>query len=93
MGRTKELREQDDDWSGEVETPISYSQIEHIESLLPLSAIPMQYKDSIRDNMKSYTEEDGYLTINYLVDNLPDPITSGWNYSQTDIIKHLKKII
>lgn len=93
MGRTKELREQYDEWNEEVLVPISFSQLDHIDSLLGLSGISMKEKESIRSNMKGFTEEDGYITIQYLVDNMPDPITSGRNYSQTDIINHIKKIV
>jgi len=78
---------------GQEKAPLTESQIYSLYGLLDQSTISHERKESIdmliHDQM-TFTE---WIAIKVLLqDNQPDPITSGKNYSQTDIKNHLAKI-
>lgn len=72
------------------ETPCNEWQISAIEMLLKHSNIDHSEREDIERKMLSFSEEEAYKTIEYLRENQLDPIVSGFNFSQTDICKHLK---
>lgn len=73
--------------------PASDVQISILEGLTSTASISEEEKDYITRNLFSFTYQEAEDKINYLKDNQTDPITSGRNYSQTDINNHLNKII
>lgn len=65
-----------------------------IERLQRTSAVVIDWDrlEFINENWNEFTEQEYYRLIDYLKDNQMDAITSGFNYNQTDIRKHLKKL-
>jgi len=69
-----------------------HNQISKIETLLHRACIEVEEKDSIYREIKDYmTFERAEELINYLYLNQVDPISGGFNYSQSDIIKKQKQ--
>lgn len=64
---------------------VSDGQITYIESLLRHANISQEHNDKIYQEMHSYTSTEAAECITYLGNNQVDPISSGHNYSQTDI--------
>lgn len=62
-----------------------------IEQNLHHSAIPQHEKDRIYRRLHEYTEEELEVIWEHVKDNLMCPISSGRNYSQTDIKGKLNK--
>jgi len=62
-------------------------QISAIESLLQFANIDHDEKEDIDRKMLSFSEEEAYKTIEYLRENQLNRISSGFNYSQSDITK------
>jgi len=48
--------------------------------------------DFLNENWNEFTELEYYSYIDKLKESELDPVTSGQNYNQTDILKHLKKL-
>lgn len=65
-----------------------------IERLENMSSIEVDWgrMDYINENWNEFTEIEYYSIIEKLRQTEVDPITSGLNYNQTDILNHLKKL-
>jgi hypothetical protein len=65
-----------------------------IEKLSRLSTYRVDYDrlEYLEANENEFTQAEYWVIVEQLKDNLLDPITSGMNYNQTDILKHLKKL-
>ena len=65
-----------------------------LERLEGLSSIEVDWgrMDYINENWNEFTEMEYYSMIDKLKESELDPVTSGLNYNQTDILKHLKKL-
>ena len=66
----------------------------YIERLADMAGIEVDWGrlDYINENWNEFTESEYYNLVNKLRENEQDPVTSGMNYNQTDILKHLKKL-
>lgn len=65
-----------------------------IDSLIAGASITQEEKERLeKTDFESMDLEEVYKVVNYLKDRQLDPIAYGFNYSQTDIIKHLKKLL
>lgn len=82
--RQREL-EQSDDFINE--EPIEVWQESMIENLLKTSNIDHSDRESIERKLISMSVDEASETIRYLTDNQLNPLTSGFNYSQSDINK------
>lgn len=67
--------------------PITAVQGGAIESLLNTSNISHEEREDISRCIPAMTAEEAEKTIRYLLENQLNPITSGFNYSQSDIVK------
>lgn len=78
---------------GQKEAPLTESQVHLLYHLLDQSAICQERKEAIEllihDGM---TLSEWWLIKIFLKENQADPITSGKNYSQTDIKNHLTRL-
>lgn len=77
---------------GENAPSISYGQKDQLHQLLSTSSICNEKRQMIEAEIEYCEVEDYYALYFYLKNNQTDPITSGRNYSQTDIKQHLTKI-
>ncbi len=68
-------------------------QVSLIETLLKTANLPEKNKEKIDIDMFEYSYDEAQECINMLNENQVDAISSGNNYSQTDINKKLKKEI
>ena len=67
--------------------------LEPLYRLLETSTLDMVQRDDYEYHIDDIDNKDDYREcLQYLLDNQTDPILSGRNYSQTDIMKHLKKL-
>jgi hypothetical protein len=82
--RTRELEQSDDFIDVE---QIEVWQESMIESLLKTSNIDHSEREEIERKSSSLTVDEANETIRYLNENQLNPLTSGFNYSQTDINK------
>lgn len=66
----------------------------YIEKLLSLATIDIDWDriEYIDKNWNEFTEIEYYAIISNLKQSQLDPITSGQNYNQTDILKHINKL-
>lgn len=69
----------------------------YIERLLLSSSDPLKHEIRERliwidSNWSEFAEVEYYDLISRLIDTQLDPITSGLNYLQKDIVKHLNKL-
>ena len=100
MGRTKELTEEE--WLRVIEgeeyvfentpKPITDTQLSIIENLLQYAIIDPDELELITRQMFRYDYAEAEAMIKRLQLNQIDPISSGKNYSQTDILNKLNKI-
>ena len=65
-----------------------------IEKLSRLSTYRIDYDrlEYLEENENEFTQAEYWVIIERLKENILDPITSGMNYYQSDILKHLKKL-
>lgn len=65
-----------------------------LERLESTSSIEVDWgrMDYINENWNEFTEMEYYNFIEKLKQSELDPVTSGQNYNQTDIRKHLNKL-
>lgn len=65
-----------------------------LEKLESTSSIEVDWgrMDYINENWNEFTEMEYYNFIEKLKQSELDPVTSGQNYNQTDIRKHLNKL-
>lgn len=82
--RTRELEQSDDFIDVE---QIEVWQESMIESLLKTSNIDHSEREEIERKSISMTVDEANETIRYLNENQLNPLTSGFNYTQTDINK------
>jgi len=68
-------------------------QLGFIEALLPTAAITPEEREQIESGLVDLTFHQAQRTIERLKDSQTDPITSGRNYSDTDIQNHQKRIL
>ena len=73
--------------------PLSFTQESSLHSLLDRSSISPERKELILLEIDQATQEDLPRLFSILIESQVDPITSGLNYTQTDIKKHLCKLI
>jgi hypothetical protein len=81
-----------DNHDNKKEAMITSTQASIIEGLLHQSSIAEKTKERIELEIASMTEKRAYECIAYLEENKVDAITSGHNYTQTDIKNKLKTI-
>jgi len=74
-------------------SPANDMQLRYIESLLCRAVIPQEEVNEIARLQGDFTWQEASAVIEHLLNNQPDPVTHGQNYNQTDIIKHIKKIL
>jgi len=72
---------------------ISHEQIETIEILLERTTCSYEKVELIRSQFKNYSEYEANETILYLKQRQVNSIEAGNNYSQSDIVKQINKII
>jgi hypothetical protein len=75
-------------------TPIEKAtdgQLSYIETLIQTSSIDHDRADHILNNLESLSYTEAEELLRWLNEHQTDPIMSGRNYSQTDILNHLKK--
>lgn len=84
----------DNDGKKEVvtEPAITPTQISIIEGLLQQTSISEKQKGQIANEINSMSENRAYECIAFLEKNKVNPITSGNNYTQTDIKNKLKQL-
>jgi len=71
----------------------SVGQLSYMESLIENSLLSNHAKEKIYEKMQGFVSEgEAEESIGYLLNNQIDPIDSGFNYGQTDIIRKLKKL-
>lgn len=93
MGRNAEefrrMREfeQSDDFIDVSTEPITAVQEGSIDSLLNTSNISHEEREDIARSVPAMTAEEARNTIRYLLENQLNLITSGFRYSQSDIVK------
>lgn len=75
------------------EGPITFNQIQRIESLMFTAAVPYEVGEYINKMLFLFTFEQALEKILYLSANQIDPINAGVNYSQTDISNKIKNEI
>lgn len=68
---------------------IESTQISYIETLLKHSNLDHDQREVIEREMSSYSAIEANECIAMLNDKQLDPITSGFNYSQSDISKKI----
>jgi hypothetical protein len=66
----------------------------YIDKLMTLSTIEIDWYriDYIDNNWNEFTELEYWTIISKLKESQLDPITSGQNYNQTDILNHIRKL-
>lgn len=66
----------------------------YIDKLMTLSTIEIDWNriDYIDNNWNEFTELEYWTIISKLKESQLDPITSGQNYNQTDILNHIRKL-
>lgn len=69
----------------EVDYKISDNQMDYIENLLKHSNLDHDQREMIEREMSGYSSIEANECISMLKDKQLDPISSGFNYSQTDI--------
>jgi hypothetical protein len=70
--------------------PLTSTQEDIIETLLQRCNFDHDERSRLETSSKSMTENEAEELIWYLKCNQLNPITSGWNYSQTDIVRFNK---
>jgi hypothetical protein len=81
------------DWELEPEDFIQDSQVDYIEQLLQHACISIEEKSDIERLMFGYSVSEANEVIERLKEAQVNPIEAGNNYSQTDIVKQINKII
>ena len=66
----------------------------YIERLAEMAGLEPDWNrlDYINENWNEFTEIEYYFIIEKLKESELDPVTMGFNYNQTDIKNHLKKL-
>lgn len=77
----------------EVDYTISDSQYDYIEQLLETACISPEEKYQIEHSLNRLTSHEANQVIERLKEAQVNPIEAGNNYSQTDIVKQINKII
>lgn len=85
-----------DEWDDIVynEIPIKaeFYQIDEIESLLKTSCLSVEESNHIQSMLYILDYSEANLILNKLREKQIDRISSGLNYNQGEIIKHLRKL-
>lgn len=81
------------DWELEPEDFIQDSQVDYIEQLLQHACISPEEKSEIERLMFGYSVSEANEVIERLKEAQVNPIEAGNNYSQSDIVKQINKII
>jgi len=85
-----EIREMDASNYDSIER-VEYSMMDYINDLIDWSSLDEMEKANVRLNLPLVEwNYQAYKLIGYLKEHQPNPILSGRNYSQTDILNFLK---
>lgn len=76
----------------EFEPLADYELIDRLEQLINTASIPEERKRMLYSQVHFMTIEDSWLLYNELTEKQIDRISSGLNYNQGEIIKHLRKL-
>lgn len=72
---------------------ITYEQKDTIELLLERCTLSYEMCEKIKSEINSYSEAEADEVIIMLRSKQVNAIQAGYNYSQSDIVKHIKRIL